>query len=219
MTVLLNISACNIKTEEWVDCLAATNEVLRLDPTNKIALYRHSKAISTPINASVDDLRQALRDLEAMNSTDAKIQTRMEKLKKQIDHNSKCERNVYGKMFFNRGGNAEPAKAKAEDDSAAKEVAKPKSAELSVSDYVEKKQVKVTPWKTVEDQEVEDELKKIQSEVDKLLINKECEFSFEIKQVGDRDYASYPEIEQLETQIGTCIQNYRMCRKMHKKEE
>jgi hypothetical protein len=141
----------------------------------------------------------------------------MEKLKKQIDHNYKCERNVYGKMFFNRG-NAESSKT-TDEESTTQEATQSKTAELSVSDYVEKKQVKINPWKTVEDQEVEDELKKIESEVTQLLVNKECELSFEVKQVGDRDYASFPEIEQLESQIEICIQNYRMCRKMHKKDE
>jgi len=44
------------------------NEVLRLDPNNKIALYRRAKAVSMPINASVEDYEQAIADLEKINS-------------------------------------------------------------------------------------------------------------------------------------------------------
>ena len=51
-----------------MDALPAANEILRLDPENKVALYRHAKAISMPINASVEDYEQAIADLLKVNS-------------------------------------------------------------------------------------------------------------------------------------------------------
>ena len=53
--------------------MPCANEVLRLDPNNKIALYRRAKAISRPVNASVEDYRQAIKDLEKMNSQEERI--------------------------------------------------------------------------------------------------------------------------------------------------
>ena len=63
---LQNIVACNLKEQNYVDALPAANEILRLDPNNRIALIRRAKAISMPINASVSDYRQAISDLSKM---------------------------------------------------------------------------------------------------------------------------------------------------------
>jgi len=57
-----------MKSKNWLEALPTLNEVLRLDPCNKTALYRRSKALSKPINSGVDDLRKALKDLQAMGS-------------------------------------------------------------------------------------------------------------------------------------------------------
>ena len=47
--------ACLLKEQNYADALPAANEILRLDPDNKVALFRRAKAISMPINASVED--------------------------------------------------------------------------------------------------------------------------------------------------------------------
>lgn len=89
MTVLLNLSACLLKTKEWEDAVPVLNEVLRLDPTSKIALYRRSKALSKPINSGVEDLRKAVKDLKAINSTEVRVARRIAKLEKKIKANSR----------------------------------------------------------------------------------------------------------------------------------
>ena len=47
--------ACNLKTESYGDALDAVNEALKIDPNNKTALERRAKALSYPVNASVED--------------------------------------------------------------------------------------------------------------------------------------------------------------------
>jgi len=60
----LNIAACNLKSQNYIDSLAASNEVILLDPDNIKALQRRAKATSLPINSSVEELQSALRDLK-----------------------------------------------------------------------------------------------------------------------------------------------------------
>ena len=44
------------------------NEILKLDPGNKVALYRRARVVSLPVNASVEDIKLALEDLYAVGS-------------------------------------------------------------------------------------------------------------------------------------------------------
>lgn len=67
---LQNIVACLLNEQNYEDALPAANEVLRLDPGNKIALFRRAKVISMPVNASVEDYKQAIADLQQINSQD-----------------------------------------------------------------------------------------------------------------------------------------------------
>ena len=60
---MLNIVACNLKQANYIDALAAVNEVLTLDPDNPKALYRRAKATYLPINSSVEDLKASVKDL------------------------------------------------------------------------------------------------------------------------------------------------------------
>lgn len=104
---LLNIVACNLRSENFTDALPAVNEVLRLDPKNRIALYRRAKAVSLPVNAGVDDFKKAVKDLNTIlklelpggRPTKAKILAIKAKLEKAIEVNSTRENKVYGKMF------------------------------------------------------------------------------------------------------------------------
>ena len=74
--------------------------MLRLDPDNKVALFRRAKAISMPINASVEDLEAAIADLEKINSQETRILKEIERLQKQAKINRQREKQTYGKMFF-----------------------------------------------------------------------------------------------------------------------
>jgi tetratricopeptide (TPR) repeat protein len=56
---LLNITACNIKSKNYLDALPPVNQALTLDPNNQIALFRKAHAVSLPINSSVEDLMKA----------------------------------------------------------------------------------------------------------------------------------------------------------------
>ena len=69
----------------------------------------------------------------------------MAKLEMKIKHNSKCEREIYSKMFIR-------------DEKSNDRVE-------SVTDYVERNKVVIEPTKTVAEKEIEAELVKIDSEV------------------------------------------------------
>jgi len=68
---LLNIAVCNLKCENYPDSLSASNEVLSMEPNNIIALQRKAKATYLPVNSSVEDLKQAIRDLRKVQKLKA----------------------------------------------------------------------------------------------------------------------------------------------------
>ena len=57
-----------MKEENYRDALPAATEIIRLDPGNRLALIRRAKAISKPVNASVEDYHSAIADLESIKS-------------------------------------------------------------------------------------------------------------------------------------------------------
>ena len=93
--------ACNIKSQNYTDALPEVSEVLKLDPSNKVALYRRARVTSLPVNASVEDLKLAIKDLQAIESTEPRIVKEIERLEKMAKINRKRERETYSKMFFN----------------------------------------------------------------------------------------------------------------------
>lgn len=101
---LLNIAACNIKTQNWLDALAAANEVLKLEPDNVTALHRRAKATYLPINSSVEDFKNAVKDLKRVQQLrprpSRRIDTLIQQLSNQANINRKRERETYSKMFF-----------------------------------------------------------------------------------------------------------------------
>ena len=74
--------------------------MLKLDPGNKVALYRRARAVSLPVNASVEDLRLAIKDLQDIGSDEPRIKNEIERLEKMAKINRKRERETYSKMFF-----------------------------------------------------------------------------------------------------------------------
>ena len=115
--------------------------------------------------------------------------------------NRKRERETYSKMFFNSKEQQSKSNAKQQE---------------SVTDYVQKKFKKEdTHFKTVEDQEIEKELEKIDTEVE-YLVDKKCkELSFEVKE----ELENFPEIEQVKILIEKAVESYKMSRKVGAKEE
>ena len=97
---LQNILACLLKEENYTDALPVADEILRLDPGNKTALKRRAQSISKPVNASVEDLEQAIADLHQINSSEERILSEITRLQAQVKVNRKRERQTYGKMFF-----------------------------------------------------------------------------------------------------------------------
>ena len=97
---LQNIAACLLKEQNYTDALPVTNEILRLDPGNKIALWRRAKSISQPVNAGVEEYHQAIEDLKKINSQEKRILKEIERLQAQAKLNRSRERQTYGKMFF-----------------------------------------------------------------------------------------------------------------------
>ena len=57
-----------------------------------------------PVNASVEDYKDAIKDLQATGSSKLRILKEIERLKEAAKLNRKRERNVYGKMFFSSTG-------------------------------------------------------------------------------------------------------------------
>jgi NifB/MoaA-like Fe-S oxidoreductase len=174
--------------------LPCLNEVLRLHPANKTALYRRSKALSKPINSGVEDLKEAVRDLKAIGSQEVRVLKRIAKLEKKIKHNSKCEHEVYSKMF-----------TRSEKDV------------MSVTDFVEKSKVVLEPVKSTLDKEIEDEFAKINEEVQRMIAKKAEELSFEV--VPQPDRKTYPEFEQLEDLIEQAREGLKLSKKLGKQQE
>lgn len=140
-----NIAACNLKTKDFETARSACEEVLKLDPYNIKALYRRARSLALPINSGVEDFRAALVDLKRLLEIDPENMPALrevKRLQKLIEVNRKREKDTYGKMFF-----GEPSGG-------------------SVSEYVDKK-IKKEPlnYKSIEDQEFEKEMKKIDRKV------------------------------------------------------
>lgn len=142
----LNIAACSIKTKAFEPAVAACEEVLKLEPGNLQAIYRRARATALPINAGVPELRKAMKDLDHVIEKSKKTEfkhARKEKVRVQglIDVNFKRERETYAKMF---------------------------NPKTSVSEFVKKtsKGVDFLKFKSSEEKEFEEELKKIDLEVE-----------------------------------------------------
>lgn len=128
--------ACNIKSQNYIDALPEVNEVLKLDPGNKVALYRRARAVSLPVNASVEDIKLAIEDLKNIGSDEPRITNEIERLEKMAKVNRKRERETYSKMFF--ANKQQQGQSGQEQE--------------SVTDYVQKKFKKdEKQFKTVED--------------------------------------------------------------------
>jgi hypothetical protein len=102
-----NISACSIKTKSFDEAALACAEVLKLDPENLQALYRRARSTALPINAGVPELQKAVKDLDQLIDTAAKIgdtsfncaMIERERIQKMIEINLGRERKTYSKMF------------------------------------------------------------------------------------------------------------------------
>lgn len=160
-----------MKLRNWKEAVPTLNECLRLDPTNKTALYRRSKALSKPVNSGVDDFKQAVKDLKAINSKEVRVMRRIAKLEKKIKHNSKCEHDVYSKMFTRTAN------------------------QPSIADIVAQSIPKMAPVKTTLDLEMESDIASIDAEVKRMQEKKREEFSFEVK--PESEWTHFPEFQQL----------------------
>lgn len=156
-----NIAACSIKTKAFEPAVAACEEVLKLDPDNLQAIYRRARATALPINAGVPELRKAMKDIDFVISKCKKGEfkhAKKEKVRVQqlIDINYKREREIYAKMF---------------------------NPKTSVSEFVKKtsKGADFLKFKTSEEKEFEEELKKIDEQVEEMVQEKIKDFSFELK--------------------------------------
>jgi hypothetical protein len=161
ISCFLNIAACSIKTKAFEPAVAACEEVLKLEPTNLQAIYRRARATALPINAGVPELRKSMKDLDHVIEKSKKGEfkhARKEKVRVQqlIDINFKRERETYAKMF---------------------------NPKTSVSEFVKKtsKGADFLKFKSSEEKEFEEELKKIDGLVEEMVQEKIKDFSFELK--------------------------------------
>ena len=119
---------------------------------------------------------------------------RIAKLEKKIKHNSKCEHDVYSKMF-----------TRSEKDV------------MSVTDYVEKSKVVLEPIKSTLDHEIDDEFAKIKEEVQRMIEKKQEELSFELLPESERK--TYPEFAQLQDLIDQAREGLKLSKKLGKQQE
>ena len=75
ISVYNNIAIVSIKTEQFINAIAACNCALRLDERNVKALYLRSKARFTPKSCSVAEEEMAIRDLMAARKIDPQNKT------------------------------------------------------------------------------------------------------------------------------------------------
>ena len=88
----------------------------------------------------------------------------------------------------------------------------PAKEPMSVTEYLEKKfPKKENTFKTVEDKEIELEMKKIDQEVDQLVQKKVKEFSFQVKD----NLEHFPEVDQLNMIIDKSIIDYKLAKKFN----
>ena len=80
VTALLNICACSLKAQAYQDALDTVNEALKIDPTNRTGLERRAKALAFPVNASVEDYKDAIKDLKAIGSDKPRILKEIKRL-------------------------------------------------------------------------------------------------------------------------------------------
>ena len=224
---LHNIVACLLKEENYEDSLPAANEVLRLDPDNRLGLIRRAKSISMPVNASVEDYEQAITDLLSINSQEERILKEIKHLREQVKVNRNRERSTYGKMFFStpkaKKGSETSKDASSttadtnEDCSAEKKVAAAQPVE-SVSEYMEKMYPKpIHIAKTVLDKEIEKEMVDLDRQVDFLVQKKLKDFSFHVKE--ESEYEHYPQVDELNDIIKKTIDDYKIANKMGRQED
>ena len=208
---LHNMVACYLKEENFEDAKPAAEEILRLDPDNRLGLIRRAKSVSSPVNAGVEDYEQAIADLEKINSEEERILKEILRLKEQVKINRKRERNTYGKMFFSTG-----VTKKGADGEVVKAEKKPVEIQ-SITDYVTKKHPKLEKTAvTFEDKEIELEMQKIDRKVKKLVLKKvKEEFSFHLKE----DFDEVPEVAELDEIIAKSIEDFKITRKMRRGEE
>ena len=140
---LLNIAACNLKSECYPDSLSASEEVLQLEPDNIKALQRRAKATYLPVNSSVEDLKKAIIDLKRVKHlkkghSTRRIDKMIDDLNKKVQVNRKRERDTYSKMFF--PSMKAVSKVNSAEDKNQKAIAdfnKQAKQQLSVSEYLD----------------------------------------------------------------------------------
>lgn len=190
ISCFMNIAACSIKTKAFEAAVAACGEVLKLDPDNLQAIYRRARATALPINAGVPELRKAMKDLDhIISKKDNSLKCakkEKERVQALIDINFKRERETYAKMF---------------------------NPKTSVSEFVKKtsKGADFLKFKTSEEKEFEEELSRIDKEVEVMVQEKIKDFSFELKPDWRDSY--FPEYADVQVIVDKTIESYRILKK------
>lgn len=120
-------------------------------------------------------------------------------------------------MFFNKGAKKIIASANKENEGNNNgQDSKPVVEDESITEYLERKHPKpLQPTRTYEEKELEEEMRKVDHDVAKLVKKKVKEFSFHLK----IEFEDVPETHQLEEIIVKSIEDYRMTKKLRQHEE
>lgn len=82
-----NLAACYLNLADYKNAIAACDETLLLDPTQAKAWFRRAKALTSDINAGVEEFKAALEDLKKaleLSPDDSVIQQALNKIKHDL---------------------------------------------------------------------------------------------------------------------------------------
>ncbi|XP_063992137.1 peptidyl-prolyl cis-trans isomerase D isoform X1 [Diachasmimorpha longicaudata] len=97
VSILLNLSATEIKLQQYKEALKLSNVVLDVEPSNSKALFRRSQS-----HMGLNEYELSLADLQSANTftpNNPEILRELEKVKKTIDSYLAVEKSTFKRMF------------------------------------------------------------------------------------------------------------------------
>lgn len=201
LNMYMNIALCNLKTKSYQEAEHACNEALTLDPRNINALYRRARAIALPVNAGLQQLQKAMKDLNTVMTIYSEQEGK--NLRKQIEFilkekiriqqlievNMKRESEAFSMIFSQRS---------------------------SISDLMKRTTKGVDAFRLNSDQQkdLEEELLRMDKEVRIMIDDKIDEFSFGVKPGWEKSH--FREVDDIQDVINNTIESYIIFKKSGK---
>lgn len=112
ISCLLNLSMCFWKTNEWANCIRASNRVLEIDPINTKALYRRAQARIIPAYCGTTENLMALEDLKKavqIKPDDSLLTTAYAELKISLANQKQKDKKTFNNLFERKVDADDPA--------------------------------------------------------------------------------------------------------------